>query len=111
MQQAGDDLVLRLCALYMMHAPVLLERLQDCEAAPRDFARFASAAHVLKSISRTVGVVRVAELCGAVEEAARDGIATLESSRTEITAAVTERVAELSGHGAVVPEPCALLSA
>lgn len=73
MQSPGDDLVGRVIGLYAAHAPRLLERLLDCALRPDDATALAAAAHALKSLNRNVGAIRLGDMCGAIEDAARAG--------------------------------------
>jgi HPt (histidine-containing phosphotransfer) domain-containing protein len=57
---------------YLQEGPTILTRLQDSAAADRR-EDVANAAHSLKSPSRSLGVLRVADLCEAVEHLARAG--------------------------------------
>ncbi|MBU1211879.1 MAG: response regulator [Alphaproteobacteria bacterium] len=70
--QAGDmDLVAKVVALYRTHAPEALRSLRGSwQDAPDDV--IATAAHALKSLSRNIGAVRVAEICEVVESGARE---------------------------------------
>ncbi|MGD9784672.1 MAG: ATP-binding protein [Hyphomicrobiaceae bacterium] len=73
MQLPGDDLVARVVALYLEHAPPLLEELGKRLSEPEQSESLATAAHALKSLSRNVGAVLVGNLCGAIEDDARAG--------------------------------------
>ncbi len=95
MQRPGDDLAARVIALYREHAPRALatlgERITSGEAKP-----IADAAHALKSLSRNIGAVRVAELCAQLERAARGG-ETRDAARLQgaIAGALTDTLAAL----------------
>ncbi len=78
MQAAGDDLAARVVALYAEHAPAALTRLVRAVAEAAEPAAIASAAHALKSLSRNIGAVRVAEICEEIESRARTGATVAE---------------------------------
>ncbi|MGL4397038.1 MAG: response regulator, partial [Hyphomicrobium sp.] len=103
MQAPGDDLVARVTTLYVEHAPKLLEKVLVLAAAPADMAEIASAAHALKSLSRNVGAVRVGDLSGAIEDAARGGTCAIAAHSDAMRQAVTDTIAELQS--AAVPAP------
>ncbi|KUO57447.1 MAG: hypothetical protein APF80_01465 [Alphaproteobacteria bacterium BRH_c36] len=69
---SGDmDLAAKVIALYRDHAPEALRSLRDSWPEATDEA-IATAAHALKSLSRNIGAVRIAEICEVVESGARD---------------------------------------
>jgi two-component system sensor histidine kinase BarA len=72
LQAPGDNLVDRMLGLYMEHAPQALQRLGQLVGSGNP-AGVAEAAHALKSLSRNVGAVQVDNLCGHIEDSARDG--------------------------------------
>ena len=72
MQRPGDDLAGRVIRLYRQHAPRALDTLQE-RIAGGTAKPVADAAHALKSLSRNIGAVKVAELCNRLEKMARDG--------------------------------------
>lgn len=73
MQSPGDDLVARVVGLYLEHAPRALERLAKDYTGGAEAKTIAAAAHALKSLSRNVGARKVGELCGQIEDDARNG--------------------------------------
>ena len=93
MQRPGDDLVARIVKLYDVHSPKALARVLEARlgGAPQQLA---DAAHALRSMSRNVGAVRVAELCGMVEEAARRGDPALPEETFEDIALSLSRTSE-----------------
>jgi len=64
------DLAAKVIGLYRSHAPDALLTLQSLSASDTDEA-IATATHALKSLSRNIGAVRVAEICEEIEDAAR----------------------------------------
>lgn len=94
MQPPGTDLVARIVMLYTDHAPRLLTKLLECDQG--DLAQFASAAHALKSISRNVGALRVGNICGALEDAAREGRCELAVHQGALREALQDTLAALS---------------
>jgi len=70
--QTGDmDLATKVIGLYRTHAPDALAALSVAWPSEPDDT-IAKAAHALKSLSRNIGAVRVAETCDEIETAARD---------------------------------------
>lgn len=67
----GNKLLERVCGLFVLHTPKLLERL--CTQCGDDPAEFARAAHALKSMCRNIGAQRSALICEAIEGAAAGG--------------------------------------
>lgn len=71
LQAPGQNLLRRVVDLYIEHTPGLMAALvAAADAAPKDIA---SAAHALKSLSRNIGAIRVADACDHIEEAADKG--------------------------------------
>jgi signal transduction histidine kinase/CheY-like chemotaxis protein/HPt (histidine-containing phosphotransfer) domain-containing protein len=94
MQAPGDDLVARVKALYQLHAPIALAKVQASQATGG--VELADAAHSLKSLSRNVGAVRVGNLCDVIESIARgDGLIDY-SALAHLDTAVTETVKRLA---------------
>jgi HPt (histidine-containing phosphotransfer) domain-containing protein len=58
-------------------------------------SELASAAHALRSLSRNIGAVRVAEICGAIEAAAEAGSLPDHSCWTDLEAALAATLDEL----------------
>lgn len=84
--QGDDALLVRVIGLYLKNAPVQLEKLM---AIPEgDHAQRASAAHALKSLSRSIGAARVGAHCDEIEAAARDG----QLADADTTAALVDAV-------------------
>ena len=102
MQQPGDDLVGRVTSLYTHHAPLLLEKLLDCALAPDGLLQLSSTAHALKSLSRNVGAVRVGDLCGLIEDAARTGTSTLALHKDDLAAALSATIEVLNERDRIV---------
>jgi two-component system sensor histidine kinase BarA len=94
MQPPGTDLVARIVTLYADHAPRMLATLIEAEHA--EPAKFASAAHALKSISRNVGALRVGDICGALEDAAREGRTELGGNRDRLLEALDQTLTALA---------------
>lgn len=104
MQAEGDDLVGRVVALYGLHAPRLLAGV--LALAPAATTDLADAAHALKSLSRNVGAVRVADLCDGIETAARDGRTTTDADFSSLEAVLVATLAHLgSSDDARLPLP------
>ncbi len=73
MQTDGSpDLVARVIDLYRTHAPEALVQLREGWAKGADDRRIAELAHALKSLSRNIGAVAVAEAADEIETAARE---------------------------------------
>ena len=97
MQAPGDDLVGRVAGLYVKHAPMLRERLLDCAMAPGDLSAIAAAAHALKSLSSNVGAVRIGDICGLIEDAARAGQPMLAEHADSLRSALPDTIKVLEG--------------
>lgn len=97
MQPPGTDLVARIVMLYADHAPRLHEKL--IEGAQGELPQVASAAHALKSISRNVGALRVGNICGAIEDAAREGRCELASHKDTLRDALEKTLKALMEAG------------
>ena len=95
MQAPEDDLVARVVALYLQHAPLALAHLATHVAENAGAKIVAAAAHALKSLSRNVGAVRIGDQCGAIEDAAREGTMPLPSAIAEVETALNETLAAL----------------
>ncbi len=67
----GDDLIWRIVALYVEHAPATLEQLRAMQDAETP-GNIAECAHALKSLSRNVGATRVGDIADDIESCARD---------------------------------------
>lgn len=94
------DLVGRVVTLYREHAPAALKSLGFNWDTQSDTA-VAQAAHALKSLSRNVGAVRVAELCESIESEARaTGLKRGKKRLGELEAALCETLAVLPGGSA-----------
>ncbi|MCB1521776.1 MAG: response regulator [Hyphomicrobiaceae bacterium] len=108
MQEAGDDLVSRVVALYLEHAPRALSELERCLRAPENGGQVVAAAHALKSLSRNIGAVRVGDLSGAIEDAARGGQMPHQRSFERVEHALNDTLDALRRNfqTPVVPEPC-----
>jgi HPt (histidine-containing phosphotransfer) domain-containing protein len=65
-------LLSQVVAMYLEASPALIRQIEDALAA-RDPAAAKFAAHTLKSSSANLGARRLAELCAALEQAARAG--------------------------------------
>jgi CheY-like chemotaxis protein/HPt (histidine-containing phosphotransfer) domain-containing protein len=75
LQQPGaPDLLERIITLYLDDAPRLCQAMREAVAAD-DSGALQRAAHTLKSNSRTVGALHLADLCQEMEARARGGLA------------------------------------
>ncbi len=78
---ADEDLVARIVGLYLKHAPLALERLNNLIRANGPRQECASAAHALKSLSRNAGAKRVGDLAGEIEHHYLESETPLEEAR------------------------------
>ena len=90
----GRNLVERVTALYVEHAPRLLQSLLDVRSS--DVQAIASAAHALKSVSCNVGASRVGNLCDAIERDADAGSLPSDDTLGQLAAAVGDTIEALS---------------
>ncbi len=89
----NGGLVRRVVGLYHQHAPTALSRVALVRGTAG--SELASAAHALRSLSRNIGAVRVAEICGAIEAAAEAGSLPDHSCWTDLEAALAATLDEL----------------
>lgn len=73
MQQPGDDFARRMVGLYDLHAPRALDEIEKLDLATVTDDALAKAAHALKSLSLSIGALRVAAVCEALEHEAMQG--------------------------------------
>ena len=100
MQHVGQDLVARMVALYGEHAPAAFARLTAATSS-EDALRVADAAHALKSLSLSIGAIRVASLCGEVEQRTLEqGAEPTGASNDVLGEALDATIAALKGHAA-----------
>jgi signal transduction histidine kinase/DNA-binding NarL/FixJ family response regulator/HPt (histidine-containing phosphotransfer) domain-containing protein len=99
-QGPGNNLVDRIVALYRQHAPVAAGKLRALVGV-KDQQALASAAHALKSMSRNVGAVEVASLCGRLEDEALAGRGTVSAEDVDrIDRALASALSELQATAA-----------
>jgi len=96
----GDEaFVLELAAAYLAEGEGHIEQVATALASG-DIAAMVRPAHTLKSSSAALGAVRLAELCRAVEHAARDGqVDGLAAAVAQAKAAWMETVAAMTKLG------------
>ena len=71
-QPGGPDLVAQVMTTYLNHVPPQLDAMRNA-ASQRDWSGVARCAHTLKSSSSQIGAQRLADICGVLERAARNG--------------------------------------
>ena len=97
-QAPDDNLIERIVDLYVEHAPVALEKLNQCAPAA-DPVEIAAAAHALKSLSRNVGAIRAGDLAGLIEAAAEgSGKRPASTELTELGDVLARTITELRNH-------------
>ncbi|MCP4933131.1 MAG: response regulator [bacterium] len=68
-EDGGAELIARLLKLFLEHAPAAYSQV-EADAKGEDQNALAAAAHALKSMSRNIGAVRLANACDRLEQAA-----------------------------------------
>ncbi len=95
MQQSGEDLVARMIAIYGDHAPKAYERLRDAMHGQGHLST-ADAAHALKSLSLSIGAIKVSVMCGEIEVLARaEGIGRIDALVEQLGPCLAATIAAL----------------
>ena len=98
--EADQGLLARVTDLYLEHAPRAYDLLKQ-RGGSDDPAAIAEAAHALKSLSRNIGAVAVAEACGALERQARAAeLGNVDAQIRHIGDTLERALAEISHYAA-----------